>query len=187
MAFFLKSSCYFAFNQQALLDLINRFGIRWDLLWLQSVNFIAMVVALYVFAFRPVMRLMEERKKKIADGLVQAEEAKDKLQEAERLRQHILRGAHNEAQQIVASARGRAQAYALEQQRIARVRAESLVEEAREIIAREKEQAFAEVRREMSEIVADLAERVLEGHMSASEREQYVQLSKAYLERKATR
>ncbi|MDR2420280.1 MAG: F0F1 ATP synthase subunit B [Puniceicoccales bacterium] len=186
MVFLLKTSCYFAFDGQALLDLIHRFGIRWDLLGLQSINFIAMAMMLYAFAFRPVMRLMEERKKKIAAGLAQAEEAKDRLLEAEKLRQQMLKGAHNEAQQIVASARGRVQAYALEQQRIARVRADGLMEEAREVIAREKEQAFAEVRREMSEIIADLAERVLEGHMSVSEREQYVQLSKACLERKAT-
>jgi F-type H+-transporting ATPase subunit b len=187
MMFFLKSSCFFAFSQQALLDLANRFGIRWDLLLLQSVNFAAMALLLYVLAFRPVLRIMEERREKIATGLSQAETAKDKLLEAEKLRQQILKGAHNEAQHIITEARERAKSYGLEQRKAAQTRAESLVAQAREVIFQEREQMLEEVHHQMSEMVTSLAERVLECHMSVSERKRYMQSTQTFLDGKTAR
>jgi F-type H+-transporting ATPase subunit b len=187
MMFFLRNSYFFAFSQQALLDLVNRFGVRWDLLLLQSVNFAAMALLLYVLAFRPVMRIMEERREKIATGLSQAETAKDKLLEAEKLRQQILKGAHNEAQQIITEARERAKSYDLEQQKVAQTRAENLVAQARKVISQEREQILEEVRHQMSEMITNLAERVLECHMSVSERERYMQSTQAFLDEKTAR
>ncbi|MDR0444735.1 MAG: F0F1 ATP synthase subunit B [Puniceicoccales bacterium] len=179
--FFLRSSLFFAFDRQALLGLVERFGIRGDLLLLQSVNFVAMVAVLYIFAFRPVMRIMEERRKRIAVGLAQAEEAKGKLQEAEKLRQQMLKGAQCKAQQIVSGAKERAKTYALEQEKAAEARAKCLIEQAREVIAREKERLFEEVYRETRATIVSLAERVLAYDVNASEREKYIRSAEKFL------
>jgi F-type H+-transporting ATPase subunit b len=177
----LRGSLLFAFDRQALFDLAKRFGVREDLLLLQSVNFIAMATVLYLFMFRPVMRIMEERRKKIAIGLAQAEEAKEKLQEAEKLRQQILKGAHCKAQQILSGAKERAKIYALEQEKAAEARAACLIEQAREVIAHEKERLFEELYREMHVTVVNLAERVLAYNVGASERKKYVQSAEKFL------
>ncbi|MDR2377641.1 MAG: F0F1 ATP synthase subunit B [Puniceicoccales bacterium] len=187
MLLFPSTSVFFAVGLQTLVDVVRRFGIRWDLLLLQSVNFIAMALALYAFAFRPIMRIMDARREKIAEGLARTEEAAGKLREAERMSQQMIRNAEGKAQQIMAEAKRQAQNYAAEQQKLAQTRAEALLQEARTVIAQERERVLAEIRHGMSEMVADLAEQVLENQLGTAEREQYMRLTRAQLERKAAR
>ncbi|MDR0728099.1 MAG: F0F1 ATP synthase subunit B, partial [Puniceicoccales bacterium] len=175
---------FFAVGLQTLVDVVQRFGIRWDLLLLQSVNFVAMAIALYAFAFRPIMRVMDARREKIAEGLARTEAAAGKLREAERMSQQMIRNAEGKAQQIMAESRRQAQNYASEQQKLAQTRAEGLLQEARTVIAQERERVLAEIRRGMGAMVADLAEQVLENQLGAAEREQYMRLTRAQLERK---
>ncbi|MDR3143544.1 MAG: F0F1 ATP synthase subunit B [Puniceicoccales bacterium] len=185
MLLFPSTPVFFAVGLQSLIDVVQRFGIRWDLLLLQSVNFIAMAIALYAFAFRPIMRIMDARRAKIAEGLAQAEAATGKWQEAERMSQQMIRNAEGKAQQIMTDARRQAQNYASEQQKLAQTRVADLLQEARTVIAQERERMLAEIRHGMSEMVADLAERVLENQLGSAEREQYMGLIKAQLERRS--
>jgi len=185
MMFLPGSLCFFAFSAEALRDLLHRFGVRGDLLFLQSANFVAMAAVLYVLAFRPVLRVMEERRQKIAEGLAQAGAAQEQLQAAEKLRQQIRRGAEQEARRIVAEAREQAQAHRQEQEQRAQERVEQLIAGAREVIAQERQKALDEVQRQMGALVVDLAERVLEGQLGAAERERYRRRTQACLEPKA--
>ena len=50
-------------------DLAGQFGVNWKFLFAQIANFCIVAFLLYKFAFKPVISSIDERQKKIADGL----------------------------------------------------------------------------------------------------------------------
>ena len=87
---------------------LSTFGIDWRLLLVNAVNFGLLVFALWYFLYGPVMKMLEERRKKVADGVRDAESAKHTLQEIEGSRREVLAHAGKEADSIVAEARAAA-------------------------------------------------------------------------------
>lgn len=74
-------------------DLLSHLGINWKILVAQGVNFFLLVILLNSLLYKPLIKLINERRKKIEDGLRNAETAEIKIQEAEVLKQEeILKG-----------------------------------------------------------------------------------------------
>lgn len=82
-------------------ELIHQFGIEWKLLLAQIVNFFILLVVLKKFAYGPIMNILKERKKRIEEGLLAAEESQKKLGEAEKEKEAILTEARKESLGII--------------------------------------------------------------------------------------
>lgn len=86
-------------------QLLDAFGIDWKLLIAQAVNFGVLFVALWFFLFKPVMKTLDERAKKIAQGVEDAERATEKLAGADAEAANVVAAADEKASGIVANAR----------------------------------------------------------------------------------
>src|SRR4051812_1308119 len=86
-------------------QLLTTFGINWKLLLTQVINFGLLLLALRYFLYGPIMKIIDERKDKIAKGVVDAEAATVKLATAETEKESIIKNANGEAEKIVAEAR----------------------------------------------------------------------------------
>jgi F-type H+-transporting ATPase subunit b len=86
-------------------SLLDAFGINGQLLIAQAVNFGVLLVALWYFLYRPVMKTLDARAKKIAQGVEDAERAGQKLASADIEAAEAVAKADAEASEIVASAR----------------------------------------------------------------------------------
>src|SRR3989344_4665432 len=64
-------------------DLLTVFGINWKLLIVQAINFGLLMVLLWYFLYTPVLRLVDERRKKIAEGVKNADDAAEALAASE--------------------------------------------------------------------------------------------------------
>jgi F-type H+-transporting ATPase subunit b len=64
-------------------DIANQFGVTWQLLISQIVLFVIVALALRKFAYSPILAVLEERKKRIAEGLANAERIKQELATAQ--------------------------------------------------------------------------------------------------------
>ncbi len=82
-------------------ELIRQFGIDWRLLVAQAVNFFILFFVLWRFAYRPVLAILAERRKKIEEGLNMREEAERKLGEARHSGEAIVKKAEQESLQLV--------------------------------------------------------------------------------------
>lgn len=82
-------------------ELIHQFGIEWKLLLAQVVNFFILLVVLKKFAYGPILAILKERKRKIEEGLLAAEESQKKLGEAEKEKEGILTEARKESLGII--------------------------------------------------------------------------------------
>lgn len=79
---------------------VSQLGIDWRLLLSQAVNFLVVLVVLRLFVYKPVLAVLHERKKKIEEGLVKAEEAERRLSEADLIKQEKIHEAETEILQL---------------------------------------------------------------------------------------
>ncbi|MDO8493253.1 MAG: hypothetical protein Q7S19_01775 [bacterium] len=74
-------------------ELFAHLGINWKLLIAQGVNFFALVLLLNYFLYKPLVKLMNDRRARIEEGLKNADDAKKRLAEIDDLRQaEVMKG-----------------------------------------------------------------------------------------------
>ena len=86
-------------------QVLSVFGIDWRLLLINAVNFGLVLVALRYFLYAPVMRMLETRREKLAQGVRDADNAARSLSEIENSRAEVLAAAGKDADALVAAAR----------------------------------------------------------------------------------
>ena len=70
-------------------QIARTFGVDWPHLIAQIISFCIVCALLYRFAYRPVLAMLEERRKRIAEGLANAEKIKAELAQTEAKRQEM--------------------------------------------------------------------------------------------------
>jgi len=83
---------------------IEKFGIDWRLMAAQLVNFGIVLFVLRAFVYKPILKLLDDRRKKIEDGLNFAEKAKSELASIDTLKSDELVKAQKQGMEIVKGA-----------------------------------------------------------------------------------
>lgn len=82
------------------MEILNQFGVNPMLLAAQVVNFLLLLFILKKFAYGPILKVLDQRKKTIADSLKNAEEIQKQLALTEEAKEKILGEAFKDAQKI---------------------------------------------------------------------------------------
>jgi F-type H+-transporting ATPase subunit b len=90
-------------------EILSQLGINWRLLLSQGVNFFIVFGILTVFVWKPLLRIMQDRKSQIETGLENAKEIERRLKDIEREREENRKAAEKHALEIIASAEKRAE------------------------------------------------------------------------------
>lgn len=136
------------------------FGVQPLLLTAQIVNFLILLVLLKKFLYKPLLKVLEERKQKIADSLKNAEEIEKKLLKTEEDREKVLAKASNEAQKIVEEATKSAQQIIADAHTKAASDMEVIFKKGQEAVRQEKEKMQQEIREELADLVTISLEKV---------------------------
>jgi len=142
-------------------EAFSALGISVPLLVAQLVNFSILLVILRFTLYRPVLRMLDERKQRIAEGLNAAEIARREAASAQANIQAQLEAARKEGQEIVANAQAIATRIEIEAKEQAAREREAALEKARNEIQLERDRAIAELRREFAAITVAAAEKVI--------------------------
>ena len=126
----------------------------------QVISFVIVALVLRQFAYKPILAILEERRQRIAEGLLNAEKIKQQLAEAEQRYADILAKANAQAQKMIDEARESAEHVAERKQQEAIVAAEQIVAKAREASAIEHERTMTELKRELGRLVVDTTAKV---------------------------
>lgn len=153
--------------------LFGRFGINAHLIFAQIVNFVIVAVLLWKFAFGPIMATIDDRQKKIQDGLQYAEEMKARLADAEKQIAEKLNKASEEAAAIVREARDSAKQFLEKKTQEATHKAEEIIRKAHEAMDLERKQMLADIRKEVAGLVVQTTARVLDRELSLEERTRF--------------
>ena len=78
-------------------QLFDQLGIDWHLLLSQAVNFFLLLLVLRIFVYKPLLKLLHDRRARIEEGLAKAEEADRRLAEVEEIGKGKIREAEAQA------------------------------------------------------------------------------------------
>ena len=141
-------------------DTAETFGFDVKIFLSQVISFVLVAVLLKQFAYKPILAVLEERRQRIAEGLLNAEKIKQQLAEAEHRYQEILAKGNAEAQRMIDEARASAGVIAERKQQEAIVAAEQILAKAREASALEHERTMSQLKRELGRLVIDTTAKV---------------------------
>lgn len=136
-------------------------GINLGYIVSQIVNFTLLAVLLYFVAYKPVLRMLDERSARIQKGLQDAEVASRRAAEMEQEHEKRIADSRREGQEIIAQATQMSEKARQEILEQAREEARAQVERAREEISRERDQAMAELRQQVADLSLAISEKVL--------------------------
>ncbi len=139
---------------------LSSLGIDWKLFIAQLVNVSVVVFVMWRWVYRPLMKVLDERTRKIEKGLQDAQEAAASRQAAGEERQKIVIEARQKAKDIGEEAAAAASAERDAAVRKAREDVEKLVAQGKEQLKDEKARMIEEVRAEVGELVALAVEKI---------------------------
>lgn len=153
---------------EANADLFSSLGIDWKMLVLQSVAFLILLWLLSKYVFPVLMKVIDEREAKIAEGQKAAEAATKQAEAAKDDVAKLLKDARQEAAEIVATAKEQANKMSADSDKKAKERAERIVATASDDIAKQVDAARKTLRNETIELVAEATEKVAGAAVSKS-------------------
>lgn len=127
----------------------------------QLVNFLILLIVLRLFLYKPILRILDERKRRIEEGLMRSEQAATQAAASEDAARLAMEEARNESRAVIQRAQETAGRLRGELEEQARAQAEQIVERARAEIQLEREQAIQQLRSEFAGLAMLAAERVI--------------------------
>jgi F-type H+-transporting ATPase subunit b len=138
-------------------QIARTFGVDWPHLIAQMISFGIVCFLLYRFAYRPILKILGERRQLIAQSLANSEKIKAELAQTEAQRQQILVETSAQAERFLDDAR-RAVAHLREQEaQKAIAAAEQIVNKAHERAVQDRDRMLAELKRDVGRLVVRTA------------------------------
>jgi F-type H+-transporting ATPase subunit b len=145
---------------ETLKDTAETFGWNWELFLSQVVSFMIVALLLRRFAYKPILAVLEDRRRKIEEGMLNAEKIRKELAEAEKRYQEIVTKANADAQRMIDEARESSAHLAERKQQEAIGAAEQILAKAKEAAALEHERQMQNLKRELGRLVVDTTAKV---------------------------
>lgn len=152
-------------------------GLSINFFWVivAALNFIVFLVLIWRFAFDPIATILADRKARVDQGLVDAEQARKDREAGAAERDRVIADARREANALIVASQHAAQQ--LREADIAATKAEldRLREKALVDIAAERDRALAELRGHVADLALDAAGKVVGETMTAQRERRLVE------------
>lgn len=145
---------------QAADETARQFGWHKELFLAQVFSFAIVAYLLSRFAYRPILRALEERRQRIAESLANADKIKEELAKTESARRAVLDQASTQATQFIEEARAAAARLQEQETQRAIAAAEQIIAKAREAAAADHARMLTELKREIGQLVVQTTGRV---------------------------
>jgi len=149
-----------------------QFGLNAWGFFCQVVSFSIVTFLLVKFAYNPILAVLEERRKRIEDGLQNAKKSEVQLVEARKAAEEISTKANEDAMRMIEEARAAAKQVAEREHRLALQLAAEIVAKAREAGEIEQRRLMAELKKEFSRLIVDTTAKVTGKVLTDADRKQ---------------
>ncbi len=156
------------------MEILSDFGVEPILLLAQVVNFIVLLYILKRFLYKPILRILDERKRKIETSVKQSEEIQKKFDEVSQKQIEILDKAKEESEQIIKNAKNEAKTLAGQIQSDASIQAEDSMKRAQQTLQLEKQKMISEAKQEIGDVVVTVTEKVIQKTLTKSDKDRFV-------------
>lgn len=129
-------------------------------------NFALLVFALIKFLYKPIVKMLDDRKKGIDDALNAAEDARQEVARTGETIRADLATARQDAEAILAAARSQGEETQARIIAEAHTQAAAFTAQARQEIAEEKESAIGELKAQVADLAILIAQKALDGQLT---------------------
>ncbi len=140
----------------------------------QMITFALLVWFTMTYIWPPLFNSLEERKKKIADGLAAAEKGREDMDLAQKKAKGVLKDAKDQSSEIVSLAQKRANEIVEESKDNAKKEGDRLILAAKAQIEQEIQQTKENLRREVAALAVSAAEQILSAEIDKNKHQDLV-------------
>jgi len=156
------------------MEILEDFGVEPILLLAQVVNFVILLYILKRFLYKPILKVLEERKKKIETSVKQSEEMQKRFDEITKKQTEILDKAKAESEQIIEGAKNEAKILADQIQLNATNAGNERIKRTQQTLEIEKQKMINEAKREIVDVVTSITEKVVQKNLTKGDKERLV-------------
>lgn len=153
------------------MEILTNFGVQWNLLLAQIVNFLIIFFVLKKFFYKPIAKALDDRKQKIAEGLKNAETVEKRLAETEEKTAKLISDARREAQTIIDSAKKESVELNSQARNDTQKMIEGMLEKAHAQIELERETMKKDLEKQTIALVVSVTQKVLARTLAQSEKD----------------
>jgi F-type H+-transporting ATPase subunit b len=134
-------------------QIATTFGVDWPHLIAQIISFSIVCILLYLFAYKPVLKTLADRRQLIAQGLANTEKIRAELTKTEEQRQEVIAQANAQASRLIEEARAAADRLRAEETEKAVAAANQIIARAHEAADQDHTRMLAQLKREVGRLV----------------------------------
>lgn len=149
-------------------SIVSTFHIDWKIIIAQAVNFGIVFAVLYIFALKPLGKLMRERSERIAKGIDDAKSNSALLEKTREEYEDALSRARAEADKIFQQGKKEAEGQKTRMLEEAKNEAAVIIENGKKVLEAEKVKMVGEARKEIVSLTMKATEKILGGKLDAS-------------------
>ncbi len=150
-------------------------GVNWQLLLFQVINFLILLFLLHRILYRPILRMLDQRRERIRADLDEARQLREAAAQDRATYQRQLEQVRDESRAILDEASSVAERIRAEGRMQAKEEQARALQRAREAIQRERDHAIAELRREVADLAIDAASQVIRRNLDSPEQRRLVE------------
>lgn len=155
-------------------ELFTNLGINWKLLLAQAANFLLVLYVFKRYVFPRLFAFMEQRKKRIEQGLAFRDKVEQELTRIREARHREIENAKQQGDRIVTESKSVAQAKTRETLLLAKAEAEKVMLAAQTQGKREKEDMIKGARDEIAKASLLVAEKLLSKALTSKDEERFL-------------
>ena len=141
---------------------ISTFHIDWKIIIAQAINFVIILSVLYLFALKPLKKMMSERTSRIEKGIEDAKTNSEMLANTQKEYDTVLAKAKTEAHEIFQEGKREAEQKKAELLENASKEVEAMITNGKKILEAEKVKMVEEAKKEIVTLVVKATEKLLE-------------------------
>ncbi|MDR1878038.1 MAG: F0F1 ATP synthase subunit B [Bacteroidales bacterium] len=142
------------------------------LIFWMTISFLILLVLLRVFAWKPVLNMLNKREEKINEALNEANLAREQMKQLTATNERLLLEAKDERDAILSEARKISQTMYDEAKAKGQEESQRIITAAKNDIAVEKQKAIIEIKNMIAEISLEIAEKIIEKELSDKQKHQ---------------
>jgi len=140
---------------------LGALGVNGPFLISQVVNFLILFAVLYFLLWKRILRMLDQRKQRIAQGLADAEQARKERERAEAEYQQRIEQAKREREEILAGAAKEGELAREQVLAEARAEAEHIIAEARAELERDRQEMLADLRGQVATLAIAVSNKII--------------------------
>lgn len=134
-------------------EALHNLGIEWTALIAQGINFSILLLVLWKFVYKPVLKILDERSSKVEESIKNTLAIEEKLAKASDESAKIIENAKKEADKIIGESKNSAKEISQKIIEDAEEKSKKIINDTNIAVAKEKEEIFESVKAEVASLV----------------------------------